>query len=315
MWAVYIQSIAENGVLHFLPFCAIPAQSGMPGEQIMMTAAHERYRALLLRQFSQPGSWDAAKAETLVLAVRDRLMSLAASNKSFDLGGELDALNDEYDQLLENPEAYLAGGRDAASPKPASHFAAPQRDTDATQPTVAPVTGAAGQMPRDDIEPAGISAPASDRSAPEHAVVSAPPSRLGRAAKLAIAATFMVAAAALLAAADVATCGLISKRCFDSGWMKADNSKNTTLRLPHGMGGTPARLQVWFSPNATGVPAYPTEFRWPSTDSGNPINISADDTDIRIAISANIYLRGIWDADTDRWTHYRSGYLRTVAQR
>lgn len=125
----------------------------------------------------------------------------------------------------------------------------------------------------------------------------------------------LTAAALLLFWFEARSCGWFVARCFDSGWFAADTKRSQNLRVAHGLGATPGRMQLWFSPNAQGEPAHATEFNWPSPPSGNPVSVWVDSKNVVVAITGGTVFRNVYDGDTTVWTRYDEGYLRIVAQR
>ena len=99
---------------------------------------------------------------------------------------------------------------------------------------------------------------------------------------------------------------------FDSGWVKADNKRSNVVRIPHNLRRVPTELTLWFSPTATGEPAYLVT-QWTVDTAGNPVTISADRSVITLGIYAGSPLRGVWSPEAN-WKPYAEGYYKVVAK-
>ncbi|MGL4440781.1 MAG: hypothetical protein ACRCUE_16085 [Bosea sp. (in: a-proteobacteria)] len=248
----------------------------------MQVEARERYRRIFLAHLDEQSAKDPTKRQRLFDTIRDRLVELAQADPSVDIEKEIDALSLEYNQMCVAPDAYMATGgainREAQAPEP-------RVATDDSQSSV----NVAQMQPTTLVKPRTVMWPSL--------------------------AAMTLATVALLVSIESQTCGWIVARCSDSGWIRADTVRNHTLKVPHNLGSVPSRLQIWFSADADGALTYPTEFGFGPAQSGNPVTVSVNANEIGFHIYQDVPLRGVFNAETGKWTNYTTGYLRFVVSR
>ncbi len=209
--------------------------------------------------------------------VRSGLIRVAATNPAINLEEEVARLDAEFALLVADPDGYDQKGCEASGP------VLTDRET-ASPPVFA--------TPR--------------RMLP----VSAPvvPTAAGRSTLAWLA--MLLGFAAFLVALEGRGCGWFMPRCHVSDWVAVDNKTSRSIRIPHGLGVVPTRMQLWFSPTRDGAVAFATEFNWVWSSTGNPVNVAVDNKHVIIAITGGILLRGVYDADTTTWTSYNAGFFK-----
>jgi hypothetical protein len=258
-----------------------------------MSDGADVYRNLFRKHLDLRTGLDAEKRKLVFKSISDRLYQLAERDPAFDLDKQLDVLGTEFSKLEADALNYLQEVPDGSAPV----IATSSRDGPSHGQMSEP-----GQM----HGPEHLPPPQAPGETPSP---MKPPNRFSWLALL------LAGGALLLAVSLSATCGIIIKHCHDTGWVKMDNSTTQTIRLPHGLGTVPGRLDAWFSPSAEGTPAYAMQYRWSVSESGNPINIYASADQISFDIFAGVPLRGTWDGATQSWTLHRQGYVRIIVSR
>jgi|GEM_PF-6715885 len=101
---------------------------------------------------------------------------------------------------------------------------------------------------------------------------------------------------------------------YDSGWVHDQKQQtNWSVAVNHNLGVLPSLLTLWFSPDG-GLRAYPVQWPWSSTESGNPVTIEITDQQIILHEHFGTHLHGTWSPATD-WKFYDEGYWRIFAWR
>lgn len=262
---------------------AFTAQSCLLKDHQSMTPPHERYRQIFTRLLGESDAHTPAKREALYQKVRDMLRSAAAADPSLAIASELQALDDEYAALCDDPAAYFATPGMPEGPRPESEGrnAGPE-----PPPYIAPVTSPV---------------------APEGA-----PKRQGRGPVLA---ALLLSGLALIASAEAMTCGFVVKRCAISAWVPAESGRSYVLRIPHGLNAIPSSVSIMFSPNESGSPAFPMDIAWTPQTTGNPVTVSVSETEVELHMFRNAPVRGAFDATTENWATYSKGYVRVRVER
>lgn len=99
---------------------------------------------------------------------------------------------------------------------------------------------------------------------------------------------------------------------YDSGWKAVNNYSNQNVYFTHGLGKTPSRLTVMFSPDQQH--SYPLQWSWNPENSGNPVTIWCNNTSIACSVVASQPLHGWWDGDKNSWIYWKTGYFRVFAE-
>ncbi len=99
------------------------------------------------------------------------------------------------------------------------------------------------------------------------------------------------------------------KEVKDSGWLPDYQSPSHRTHWQHSLGVTPRIVQIFFSPNPGGSPAYPVMWSWSTNMSGNPVTVSVNDEYVNLEIYGGNPLHGVWNPDT-AWTRFSKGYWR-----
>ncbi len=93
---------------------------------------------------------------------------------------------------------------------------------------------------------------------------------------------------------------------YDSDWVAANNSINTSLIFKHNLKCIPYPLCLFFSPDQEAV--YPLIWNYYGPNAGNPVSIKLDQTKVTLSIGSGIPLHGYFDPQTGGWTYWRSGF-------
>ncbi|MBG1247592.1 hypothetical protein DF122_29795 [Burkholderia pseudomallei] len=97
---------------------------------------------------------------------------------------------------------------------------------------------------------------------------------------------------------------------YDSDWVAANNSINTSLIFKHNLKCIPYPLCLFFSPDQEAV--YPLIWNYYGPNAGNPVSIKLDQTKVTLSIGSGIPLHGYFDPQTGGWTYWRSGFFRVT---
>lgn len=111
-----------------------------------------------------------------------------------------------------------------------------------------------------------------------------------------------------------AACGPESAKCFDTGWQKVSNKQSSAYFYRHRLGHVPGAVTVWFSPNASGSPAYSVGTNLPNAPGGNPYTIEARPDMMLLHIWKGAPIHSVYDGSTEKFTSYTEGYFRVVAE-
>lgn len=262
-----------------------------------MKTSHERYRQIFIEHLGFKNASDVSKRDQLYDMIGEKLRTLASQDQSFDLVAELEALDDEYAALCANPAAYFANNQKPAAGlvTPDSH-GAPQHQQNPSR-----------------LDTAGMDQMAGASAVPPPVVASSGKgSGSGRGLLLGALAAF---ALSMLATAEVLTCGIAVKRCSTSAWVPASSGTSYVLRIPHGLGVVPSAVNILFSPNENGLPAYPIDIAWTPQTTGNPVTVAVTDAEVELHMFKTAHLRGVFDAKTESWLTFPKGFIRVHAQR
>ena len=106
-----------------------------------------------------------------------------------------------------------------------------------------------------------------------------------------------------------------SEKYYDSGWQKDNNGRNHSTSFRHGLGTTPRLVEIFFSPTGDTSQAYPLRWSWSlgTGFSGNPVTIKYTTEQIVMHIYAGAPLHAVWDANSNEWDGYTTGYWRVIA--
>jgi hypothetical protein len=268
-------------------------EASSPAGGVASGSSDARYRRVLLKNLSASARHDPAERRRVHDLVRLGLERVCAANPAVVLADELAILDRQFALLEADPDHYAESVPDGPSrpePQPSRpRSSSPMHEAPLVAPAVSPVR-------------------------PTPAAADGPPPARVKGRGIAWAALGL-AGLALLAAVEARSCGWIATRCFDSGWIAADSIRSRDIKIPHGLGTPPGRLQLWFSATADGALGYATEFSWLNPSSGNPVNVAADKDNVFIAITGGIPLRSVYSGDSTVWTNHSRGFLRVRAER
>jgi hypothetical protein len=107
------------------------------------------------------------------------------------------------------------------------------------------------------------------------------------------------------------SCGVIRKVCFDSGWVEIDNTSTREWSFPHGLSGTPARVEILFWPPGDEERWFPVAIDVDT--SGNPINVELTPTNVILHVYSGSAVRSVFSARSGRWQSYAKGRFRILA--
>ena len=108
--------------------------------------------------------------------------------------------------------------------------------------------------------------------------------------------------------------GCAASFCTESGWIADDNDSNHTITWRHRLRVTPRMVSVLFTPDPASGSAYQVDWSMGPTTSGNPVSIEVSNRWVRLHISGNLPLHGVWSPETD-WVLHGEGYWKITAYR
>lgn len=241
------------------------------------------FRQIILRSFPESQPLDRSAIATLVDRVEHRINELAAQDASIDPEETIQRFHNELTSFVQNPDAYRQLAPPAAPPMPTE-----------TQP----------QEP-----PPPAPAPAATLATAQASAAAAP-----RMSSWVRRAAIAVPLLALLLLYSSSQCGWPFSGCSDSGWVAASSKTSNALRIPHRLGGIPAKVHVQFRHTRDSKEIFPVLRSWSIAESGNPVTIAADASDVIINIVGGQTIHGTWSAD-GVWKRSTDGFYRVIAER
>ncbi|MEM9140683.1 MAG: hypothetical protein AAGB15_12730 [Pseudomonadota bacterium] len=103
--------------------------------------------------------------------------------------------------------------------------------------------------------------------------------------------------------------------CSESGWIFDDNRDDHATTWRHGLGVVPRAISILFTPDPGQGRVMPVIWSWHDVNAGNPISVEMGRRAVRLLIHRNAPLHGLWDIDSQRWTHFKEGYWKIIVYR
>jgi hypothetical protein len=265
------------------------------------------FKTLIALTFADGRLPDRDEVDSLESRVMVTLKNFAARNTNFNIGESMNDFRQTLSDYVQDPQAFLTAAQ-------ASHPAPGSATTPATSPATAPDVGMAAHRETATSPAEALPPPHSEPLPPEAAPDGVPRPGTGRRLS---ARGWSACALALVAGGlwwSSTSCGWPLSGCYDSGWTAANSRTSQSLRFTHGLGQAPTDVRVLYSHTAGAEEIVPVMRTWTVGESGNPVSIIADGSQVTLQIVTGLPLHGTW-SPAGNWRRQDQGFFRVIARK
>jgi hypothetical protein len=260
------------------------------------------FKTLIALTFADGRLPDKEEVDSLESRVAVTLKNFGSRNVNFNIGESMNDFRHTLSEYVRDPHAFLAAVQPSHPAPAAVPAAAPKvgmavhQEAAASLAEASPNLSSSNSLPQDTLSTA-ISQPVTGR---------------GLSAR-----GWSACALALVAGGlwwSSTNCGWPLSGCYDSGWTAANSRTSQSLRFAHGLGQAPTDVRVLYSHTAGAEEIVPVMRTWTVGESGNPVSIVADGSNVTLQIVNGLPLHGTW-SPAGNWRRQDQGFLRVIARK